>query len=128
MSADSGQAAEPAGENRRRLIREECLALLALPLVGVFSTLSTSGWIHSVPVHYIYTDGECRILTSIDAVKTRNVQRTGQATLCVEVADGTVRRFVSICGPGEPPAPARAGGPYRAGSALLAQRLPFRLG
>jgi hypothetical protein len=97
--------AEPAGEfvdeNRRRLSRPECIGLLSRPLVGVFSSLSTAGWIHSVPVHFLYVvqADEVRILAGADAVKTRNVARTGQATLCVEVTEGSVRSFVSVSGP-----------------------------
>ena len=99
MSAERGPAPEYVDENRRRLTRQECVELLARPLVGVFSTIGKGGWIHSVPVHYNYADGECRILAGVDAVKTRNVQRTGQATLCVEATDGPVRSFVSMSGP-----------------------------
>ena len=84
-------------ENRRRLTRDECVELLSRPLVGVFSSLSTAGWIHSVPVFYRYVGDEIRILAGIDSVKTRNVARNGQATLCVEVTDpGPVRSFVSV--------------------------------
>lgn len=99
MSADPGSASEFVDENRRRLTREESIALLARPVPGVFSSISKGGWIHSVPVFFNYTEGECRILAGIDAVKTRNVVRTGQATLCIEVTDGPVRSFVSVSGP-----------------------------
>ena len=34
--------------NKRRLTRGEAVALLSRPLVGVFSSLSQRGWIHSV--------------------------------------------------------------------------------
>jgi hypothetical protein len=60
--------------------------------------LAKAGWIHSVPVHFVYIDEEIRILADADAVKTRNVARSGQATLCVEVTDGPVRSFVSVSG------------------------------
>jgi hypothetical protein len=90
-------------ENRRRLTRAECVELLSRPVAGVFSTLSKAGWIHSVPVYFLYRVGEIRILAGADAVKTRNIARTGQATLCVEVTDesprGSVRSFVSVSGP-----------------------------
>jgi general stress protein 26 len=68
-------------------------------LVGVFSSFHRAGWIHSVPVHFRYADEQIRILAGAGAVKTRNVERTGQATLCVEVTDGPVRSFVSVSGP-----------------------------
>ncbi|MFF5292085.1 pyridoxamine 5'-phosphate oxidase family protein [Paractinoplanes globisporus] len=89
----------PADENRRRLTPDESAGLLARPLAGVFSTLHPAGWIHSVPVHFLYADGEIRFLAEADAVKSRNAARTGQATLCVETTDGTVRSFVSVSGP-----------------------------
>ncbi|HET7015010.1 MAG TPA: pyridoxamine 5'-phosphate oxidase family protein [Streptosporangiaceae bacterium] len=88
-----------ADENRRRLSRSECADLLSRPLTGVFSSLAKAGWIHSVPVHFLYTGQDIRILAGADAVKTRNVARTGQATLCVEVTEGTVRSFVTVSGP-----------------------------
>ena len=43
---------DEADPNKRRLTRGEAVALLSRPLVGVFSTLSVSGWIHSVPAVY----------------------------------------------------------------------------
>jgi hypothetical protein len=89
----------PVDESRRRLSRDECVDLLSRPLVGVFSTLHAGGWIHSVPVHFLFVDGEVRILAEAGAVKSRNVARTGQATLCVEVTEGPVRSFVSVSGP-----------------------------
>jgi Pyridoxamine 5'-phosphate oxidase len=98
MVSDSGSAGEFIDDNRRRLSRVECVALLSRPRVGVFSTLSKAGWIHSVPVFFLYIEEEIRILGGADAVKTRNVARTGQATLCVEVTDGPVRSFVSVSG------------------------------
>jgi pyridoxamine 5'-phosphate oxidase-like protein len=94
----SESAGEVVDENRRRLGRDESVALLSRPVVGVFSSLSEAGWIHSVPVHFLYVDDEIRILVGADAVKTRNVARTGQATLCVEITEGPVRSFVSVSG------------------------------
>src|SRR4051794_5334630 len=44
---------DDADLNKRRLTRGEAVALLSRPLVGVFSTLSVRGWIHSVPVHFL---------------------------------------------------------------------------
>jgi hypothetical protein len=96
-------------ENRRRLTRDESVALLSRPLAGVFSTLHPGGWIHSVPVHFLFTGGEVRILAGAGAVKTRNAARTGQATLCVEVTEGPVRSFVSVSGPVVSRPPSMAG-------------------
>lgn len=57
MSAGSEPVPEFVDENRRRLTRDECVALLARPVAGVFSSISASGWIHSVPVFFHYTEG-----------------------------------------------------------------------
>lgn len=84
--------------NRRALTREEAVALLSRPLVGVFSSLSESGWIHSVPVHFLYADDQVRFVAGARDVKTRNVERTGQGTLCVESTEGHTRSYVSVSG------------------------------
>jgi nitroimidazol reductase NimA-like FMN-containing flavoprotein (pyridoxamine 5'-phosphate oxidase superfamily) len=89
----------PDDENRRRLTEQECTALLTRPLVGVFSSLAPDGWIHSVPVFYLFADGEIRVYAGVRSVKTRNVERSGTATVCVEVTDGSVRSYVSVSGP-----------------------------
>ena len=85
--------------NRRRLTRAESVALLARPLTGVFSTVHPAGWIHSVPVHFLFAEGEIRVVAEAGAVKSRNVARRGEATLCVDVTEGTVRSYVSVSGP-----------------------------
>lgn len=84
--------------NKRRLTSREAEELLSRPLVGVFSSLSRGGWIHSVPVHFLYTAGQVRFLAGAQDVKTRNVERTGQGTLCVEVTEGGMRSYVSVSG------------------------------
>ncbi|HYO20031.1 MAG TPA: pyridoxamine 5'-phosphate oxidase family protein [Dermatophilaceae bacterium] len=89
---------DDADPNKRRLTRGEAVALLSRPLVGVFSTLSVRGWIHSVPVHFLYTDDRVRFLAGARDVKTRNAERTGQGTLCVETTDGHIRSYVSVSG------------------------------
>ena len=98
-------ATEPViDDQRRRLTRAEAIEILDRPIVGVLSTLSEGGWIHSAPVHYRYADEEVRILAGSGAVKTRNVRRSGTATFCVEVTDGPVRSFVTlVCEAGERP-------------------------
>jgi general stress protein 26 len=88
-----------ADPNKRRLTRDEAVELLSRPLVGVFSSLSEGGWIHSVPVHFLYTDGQVRVLAGAQDVKTRNVERMGQGTVCVEVSEGNTRSYVSVSGP-----------------------------
>ncbi|HEU4540912.1 MAG TPA: pyridoxamine 5'-phosphate oxidase family protein [Jiangellaceae bacterium] len=90
---------QEADPHKRRLTRGEAVELLSRPLVGVFSSLSEGGWIHSVPVHFLYTEGQVRFLAGGQDVKTRNVERTGQGTLCVEATDGSTRSYVSVSGP-----------------------------
>lgn len=86
--------------NKRRLTRDEAVELLSRPLAGVFSSLSEGGWIHSVPVFFLYAEDQVRFLAGAQDVKTRNVERTGQGTLCVAVTEGTARSYVSVSGPG----------------------------
>jgi len=90
--------ADAADPNRRRLTRDETVELLQRPLAGVFSSLSEGGWIHSVPVHFLYAEDQIRFLAGARNVKTRNVERTGQGTLCVEVTEGSTRTYVSVAG------------------------------
>jgi nitroimidazol reductase NimA-like FMN-containing flavoprotein (pyridoxamine 5'-phosphate oxidase superfamily) len=107
-----GRTAEPADEhgdtNRRRLTPDECRELLSRPVVGIFSSLAKHGWIHSVPVHFVYRDGEVRVLCGTNSVKATNVDRTGRATLCVEATNGTERRYVTVEGPLSVERPAQA--------------------
>ena len=69
----------------------------------MFSSLGEDGWIHSVPVWFLYAADQVRFLADARNVKTRNVERTGQGTLCVEVTEpttvGTIRKHVSVAGP-----------------------------
>ena len=88
-----------ADPNKRRLTRSEAIALLSRPLMGVFSSLSVGGWIHSVPVHFLYVEDQVRFLAGARDVKTRNVAQTGHGTLCVEATDGRIRSYVSVSGP-----------------------------
>jgi hypothetical protein len=90
---------DEADPNRRRLTREEAVELLSRPLFGVFSSLSESGWIHSVPVSFLYVEDQVRFRAGVRSVKTRNVERTGHGTLCVETAEGNSRNYVSVSGP-----------------------------
>ena len=85
--------------NRRRLTRDEAIGLLSRPLVGVFSSLSEGGWIHSVPVHFLYVEDQIRFLAGARDVKARNAERAGQGTLCVETTEGNTRTYVSVSGP-----------------------------
>ena len=87
-----------ADPNRRPLSRDESVTLLSRPLVGVFSSLSRDGWIHSVPVHFLYSDSQVSFLAGALDVKTRNVERTGQGTLCVETTQDHTRSYVSVSG------------------------------
>ena len=53
---------DEADPNKRRLTRDEAVELLSRPLAGVFSSLSEGGWIHSVPVHFLYVEDQVRFL------------------------------------------------------------------
>ena len=90
---------DDADPNRRRLTREEAVELLSRPLAGVFSSLGEGGWIHSVPVYFLYAADQVRFLTGAHGVKTRNVERTDLGSLCVQVTEGNVRSYVSVSGP-----------------------------
>jgi hypothetical protein len=90
---------DEADSNKRRLTRDEAVELLSRPLAGVFSSLSEGGWIHSVPVHFLWAEEQGRFLAGTRDVKTRNVERTGHGTLCVEVTEGSTRSYVSVSGP-----------------------------
>jgi len=106
-----GPAAEPTAAqgdtSRRRLTPRERRELLSRPVVGILSSLAQDGWIHSVPVHFLYRDGEVRILCGTSSVKATNVDRSGRATLCVEVTNGTERRYVTVEGPASVERPAQ---------------------
>lgn len=85
---------------RRPLTDEERQGLLELPLTAILSTLTATGRIHSVPVHFIHASGELRVLTEWDSVKCRNAVRNGRATLCVETTvNGIDRRYATAEGP-----------------------------
>lgn len=85
---------------RRLLTENERDELLDQLLTGVWSTLTPSGRIHSVPVHFVRRGSQLRVLTSRHSVKTRNARASGRATLCVETTlDGTDRRYVTAEGP-----------------------------
>jgi hypothetical protein len=94
----TGMVDEP-DPNKRRLTRDEAVELLSRPLAGVFSSLSKGGWIHSVPVHFLCAEDQVRFLAGTQDVKTRNVERTGHGTLCVEVTEGGTRSYASVSGP-----------------------------
>ena len=76
----------------------ERIALLALPLPAVFSTVTPDGFVHSVPIHFVFIDDEIRFIAESDSVKVRNVRRTGRATLCVTADVDGERRYVTVEG------------------------------
>ena len=84
----------------RRLTPAEQAELLDLPLAGVWATVSPSGRVHAVPVHFVQSGDEMRVLTQRQSVKCRNTVQTGRATLCVPTTLGeNDRRYVSVEGP-----------------------------
>jgi PPOX class probable F420-dependent enzyme len=90
---------DAGGALGRRLPIGERDALLALPVPGVFSTITADGWVHSVPVHFFYGHDEFRFIAERDSVKVGNLRRTGRATLCVVATIDTERRYVTAEGP-----------------------------
>ena len=66
-------------------------AFLSQPHTAVLSTLGPDGRVHAVPVWYLYEEGVFRVLTGRGSAKHRNVQRTGRATICVDLRDGSLR-------------------------------------
>ena len=95
-----GDEAQRDDHGRRRLTHREVQDLLDLPLTAVWSTLTATGRIHSVPVHFLPGSDGLRVLTERDSVKCRNALRSGRATLCVETTlDDTDRRYATAEGP-----------------------------
>ena len=88
----------PPEKSGRPLTSEERDALLEQPLVGVLSTLSPTGWIHSVPVHFFVDGDDVRMVVGRTSVKCRNAERTGRATLCVETSTADERTYVTLEG------------------------------
>ena len=78
--------------------REE---FLGQPNTAVLSTLSKDGRIHSVPVWYLWQDGQFHILTGDGTPKVRNIQRSGRATLCIDRRAIGKMAFVTAEGPCE---------------------------
>lgn len=68
--------------------REDCLALLREPHVGVLSTIDAKGFPHSVGIYYVprETAGGLELWTWVygKSQKTVNVERTPRASLLVE--------------------------------------------
>ncbi|HET6712620.1 MAG TPA: pyridoxamine 5'-phosphate oxidase family protein [Actinomycetota bacterium] len=83
----------------RPLADAERVALLDLPLPAVFSTVAADGSVHSVPIHFVFIDGEIRFIAEKGSVKVRNALRTGRATLCVTADVDGERRYVTVEGP-----------------------------
>jgi general stress protein 26 len=80
---------------RRRLTSAERKELLDRPLVGIWSTLTSRGTIHSVPVHFAMAGSDLFVFTERSSEKCRNALRSGRATLCVQTTlDGNDRRYV----------------------------------
>ncbi len=63
--------------------------------MGILSTLTPRGGIHSVPVGFTLDGGVVRIITSDGTQKVRNVERGGTATVA-QVHEG---RWISFSGP-----------------------------
>lgn len=82
----------------RALNEEERKELLNQPLAAVLATERKAGGVHAVPVWYLYRDGKLRVITGRASVKVKNAQRTGRATLCVQLSQGDDLRYVTAEG------------------------------
>lgn len=72
-------------------------AFVARPLPATLATVDAQGRAHVVPVIYLYEAGEFLVITDRDSAKTRNVARSGRATLCID--DRPAFRYVTVEGP-----------------------------
>ena len=73
-------------------------AFLSEPRTAVFSTIDAKGRAHAVPVWFRYVDGAFRIITDRGSAKTRNIARTGRASLCADEREGAFR-YLTAEGP-----------------------------
>ena len=83
------------------LDHEERRALLDLALPAVFSTVAPDGSVHSVPVHFLFTEERFRFIAEDGSVKVRNARHSGRGTLCVVATVEGERRYVTAEGPVE---------------------------
>ena len=61
--------------------------LLDSPEICVLSTVSSDGSAHAMPMWYLYEDGRIWFLCATTAQKTRNVARTGTATVTLDLRE-----------------------------------------
>ena len=74
---------------------------LKKPLTAVLSTTGKDGRIHAIPVWYLWEDGVFKILTARKSQKTRNIARTGRASLCIDQRDRGAVQWITAEGPVE---------------------------
>jgi PPOX class probable F420-dependent enzyme len=74
---------------------EERDAFVGRPLTAVFCTVDDDGRPHAVPVWYVYRGGVFEVFTDRESRKTRNVQATGRAALCIDERDGAYRHITA---------------------------------
>jgi len=61
--------------------------LLNAPEICVLSTASTDGSVHAMPMWYQYEDGKIWFMTGAKSQKTKNVERTGLATVTLDLRE-----------------------------------------
>ena len=61
--------------------------LLNAPEICVLSTASKDGSVHAMPMWYLYEDGKIWFMTGAKSQKTRNVERTGLATVTLDLRE-----------------------------------------
>jgi PPOX class probable F420-dependent enzyme len=74
-----------------RMTDEELQEFLRRPLIVSFTTVRPGGAPHTTPIWYEYDDGKFYCFASSEAVKTRNVVRDPQVSLCIATHDEPYR-------------------------------------
>ena len=62
-------------------------ALLESREICVLATVSSDASVHAMPMWYLYEDGKIWFVTGDGVQKTKNVQRTGKATVTLDLRD-----------------------------------------
>ncbi|MGB0751406.1 MAG: PPOX class F420-dependent oxidoreductase [Gammaproteobacteria bacterium] len=62
-------------------------SLLESPQVCVLATVNPGGSPHAMPMWYLYEDGKIWFTTQAHAQKAKNIERTGQAAVTLDIRD-----------------------------------------
>jgi len=61
-------------------------SLLESPQVCVLATVNPDGSPHAMPMWYLYEDGKIWFTTQAHAQKAKNIERTGQAVVTLDIS------------------------------------------